>query len=120
MVDSHSDLMTVTEVAQRLRVTPNTVRTMISRRELRAVKIGKQWRVHAISVERIVEEGSDDVRDGTDANAGAEARPPSIADGRKTGSQGHDQKAGGDRRTAGGRDHKAKKRAPVKLRHGTG
>ena len=121
MVDSKSDLLTVAEVAQRLRVGPNTVRTMIQRRELRAVKLGKQWRIHAISVERLVNGGQDVQRsDSTDAEAGAGSGPSAIADRRKAGAQGPGSKVGSDDRTTGAGNRPAKKRTAVKLRHGTG
>ncbi len=120
MVDSTPDLLTVAEVAQRLRVGPNTVRTMIARRELRAVKMGKQWRIHAISVERLVDGGQDvSDSDRTDV-AGQGKGSPSTAHGRAPRAQGAGQEAGGNDRGAGAGDRETEKSAGVILRHGTG
>jgi len=121
MVDSKSDLLTVAEVAQRLRIGPNTVRAMIARRELRAVKLGKQWRIHAISVDRLVNRGPEvSDSDSTRAVAGQDEGAPAIADRRATGSQESHHEAGRDSRTASGGNRKDAKGSGVRLRHGTG
>lgn len=119
MVDSKSDLLTVAEVAQRLRVGPNTVRTMIARRELRAVKLGKQWRIHAISVEQLVNGGTNVLgSDSKDAAARQGSGPSPIADRRAARTQEVGREAGGDGRTASGGNRPAAEDATVRLRHG--
>lgn len=48
--------LTVTEVSERLRVAPQTVRYMIQRDELAAVRVGKLWRIPIEAIEAL--EGS--------------------------------------------------------------
>lgn len=50
-------LLTVKEVAERLRVSEKTVRNMIDRGDLIAYKIGGNIRIEEESVEFIIEEG---------------------------------------------------------------
>ena len=38
------DLITVEELAQRLKVHPRTIQRVIQRKELPAIRIGRQWR----------------------------------------------------------------------------
>ena len=47
-------LMTTEEVAQRLRISNQTVRMMIRNGTLRATKIGKQYRIQAGDVEALI------------------------------------------------------------------
>ena len=49
-------LMTVHEVAEALKVTEATVRTWIRERKLRAMKVGKDWRVSVADVEAFLDE----------------------------------------------------------------
>ncbi len=49
-----SDLLTVEEVAQYLRVSIHTVREMIKRGDLPAVKVGKAYRIKQNEVEKFV------------------------------------------------------------------
>ena len=49
-------LMTVREVAEMLKVKETTVRTWIRERKLRAVKVGKDWRVAVVDLESFVNE----------------------------------------------------------------
>ena len=47
-------LLTVTEVAERCRIHPSTVRAMIERGDLPGVRIGKLYRIPQEAVERLV------------------------------------------------------------------
>lgn len=44
-----------TQLASRWDVTPNTIRNMIDRKEIKAFKVGDQYRVPHLEVERIEE-----------------------------------------------------------------
>jgi len=48
---SSHEFMTVAEVAERLRVSERTVRQLIMRGELPAIKIGKEWRIARAELE---------------------------------------------------------------------
>jgi excisionase family DNA binding protein len=48
------DLMTVPETASRLRVSTKTVRRVIARGELHAVRIGRAIRIHPEEIERLI------------------------------------------------------------------
>ena len=43
--DPRTDLLTIREVAERLKVSVKTVRRLIQRGELEACQVGRQWRV---------------------------------------------------------------------------
>ena len=47
------ELMTVTEVAQVLRMSSQAIRDMIKRGEINAVRVGRQYRIPRSEVERI-------------------------------------------------------------------
>ena len=49
-----SELMTVAEVASELRLTTETIRSLIKRRELPGVRVGRVYRVRRDFVERLV------------------------------------------------------------------
>jgi excisionase family DNA binding protein len=52
-----TELLTIEEVAGRLKVREKTVRDWIGRGELDAYKIGKEWRVRRDHLERHIEAG---------------------------------------------------------------
>ncbi len=47
--------LTITEVAQYLRINHNTVRDMVKAGRIRAVKAGREWRITWKSIERYLE-----------------------------------------------------------------
>jgi excisionase family DNA binding protein len=49
------NLRTVTEVAEALRVSENTVRQMIKRGELPAVKVGKSYRIKQSDIDALLQ-----------------------------------------------------------------
>ncbi len=49
-----NELLTTDEVAERLRVSKQTIRNMIDRGELRAVKVGRQYRVVSADVDNLL------------------------------------------------------------------
>lgn len=53
---SEQELLTVREVAQFLRVKERTVRDMINRGELSAVKIGKAFRIRRSDLDALIQE----------------------------------------------------------------
>jgi excisionase family DNA binding protein len=57
MGDSSDRGLSVTEVARRLSLHPNTVRKMVRRGLFRATKVGKVWRIRESEVERALSEG---------------------------------------------------------------
>lgn len=56
----HEELLTVDEVADQFRVHPETVRRLIYRKELRAVKFGGEWRILKRSVNKYAQDVSND------------------------------------------------------------
>lgn len=48
------DLLTTKEVAEHLRLVEKTIRKMIYRGELKAVKLGKTWRIRREDVEKLL------------------------------------------------------------------
>lgn len=50
-----SDVLTVEEVAKELRVSPQTVRKLIDDGELKAFKVGFQWRIRRRDLEEYIE-----------------------------------------------------------------
>ena len=50
------ELLTLEEVAQRLKISVQTVRRMIADKELKASKIRGQWRVRSDDLERYIAE----------------------------------------------------------------
>lgn len=57
---AHDELLTVPEVAERLRVSTETVRRkLVVGRELRGVRVGRMWRVFASSVRALLGIDSD-------------------------------------------------------------
>lgn len=57
---SNNDILTVREVAVYLKVSERTVRTMIGRGELNAVKIGKTYRIRREDLEELVSSRSNE------------------------------------------------------------
>ncbi len=55
---TEQERLIVTEVAERLRVSPGTVRRMVRNGELAGVKIGRQILIKASEVDRVLEEGT--------------------------------------------------------------
>jgi excisionase family DNA binding protein len=55
--DSQTITLTIEGAAQRLAVSPTTVRRLLERGELRRVKLGRSVRVLAISVNELAERG---------------------------------------------------------------
>ena len=49
-------LLTVRDVAGKLQVKEATVRTWIRDRQLRAVKLSKEWRVAVVDLEKFIDE----------------------------------------------------------------
>ncbi|HSH22586.1 MAG TPA: helix-turn-helix domain-containing protein [Acidimicrobiales bacterium] len=56
MPEQADELLTITEVAQKLRLHENTVRTFISRGDIPASRLGKQYRVRASVLDAYVDE----------------------------------------------------------------
>ena len=52
-----SQLCTLAEVAEELRVTPQTVRNMIRKGEIDGVQVGVQWRVTQAALAAFLEKG---------------------------------------------------------------
>ena len=48
-------ILTVPEVAKRLRVTQKTVRTWISERRLTAIRIGREWRLREEDIQEFIQ-----------------------------------------------------------------
>lgn len=86
-----NELMTVSEVARKLRIGPNTVKRLIVDRELRGVKVANRWRIFADSVDALLLQGempdasSSDrtsdpaTREGADPSEASDRRPAGIA-----------------------------------------
>lgn len=55
-----SQILTVDQVAQRLGLTPKTIRQYISEGRLKAEKIGKQWRIPEHNLDRLISIGAQD------------------------------------------------------------
>jgi excisionase family DNA binding protein len=53
------ELMTVSEVALRMRVSAATVRRLIDKGELEAIRFGHQWRIPASALELTDEESNE-------------------------------------------------------------
>jgi len=70
---ARDELLTVPDVADRLKVSTQTIYRWIEERALEAVQIGKQYRVRSSELERIVEGGL--VRGGDEWTAEAPSRP---------------------------------------------
>jgi putative molybdopterin biosynthesis protein len=51
---SEHQLLTVPEVAEYLRIAERTVRDLIKRGQLPGVRIGKEWRIKRVDVEKMV------------------------------------------------------------------
>lgn len=49
-----SELLTINEVAQLLRVSRETVRRMLVRRKLFGIRVGAQWRVPRYAVDKLL------------------------------------------------------------------
>ena len=64
-------MMTVHDAADFLKVRENTVRALINDKRLRAVKIGKEWRIAEADLVAFLEEN---------ANREAESLPPENSD----------------------------------------
>lgn len=54
---SHEVLLTVEQVAERLNLSPKTVRNWLGRRSLASVRLGRLVRIPSSDVERLLEEG---------------------------------------------------------------
>jgi len=52
---SQHDLLTVSEVAEYLRITERTTREMIKSGKLPAVKLSKEWRIKRADVEKLLD-----------------------------------------------------------------
>ena len=91
MVDTQqkNELMTVAEVARKLRIGPNTVKRLIVDRELRGVKVANRWRIFADSVDALLLRGempdasSSDTASGPATREGAD--PSKASNGRPAG-----------------------------------
>jgi excisionase family DNA binding protein len=55
---SEQELLTVREVAEYLKLKERTIRDMIAREELRAIKIGKSYRIRREDLEILVQRRS--------------------------------------------------------------
>jgi len=51
-----SDLLTLAEAAGRLRLSLNTVYKLCRNREIPATKVGRQWRIRAVDLDRRLDE----------------------------------------------------------------
>lgn len=58
------ELLTVVEVAERLRVSYGTVYTLLREGDLPAVKVGSQWRVESTKLDAFISRGSDETPTG--------------------------------------------------------
>lgn len=50
---------TIKDVADKLKLHPNTVRKLIRTKKLKAVKIGRAWSISEEEVQRLIMEGTD-------------------------------------------------------------
>ena len=57
MVTMEQRMYSVTEVAEMLKITTLTVRRKIKDKKIRAVKMGKEWRIDERELERIRKDG---------------------------------------------------------------
>ena len=104
-------VLTVTEVAQQLRVQTQTVRQMIDRGELKGVKIGKLWRIHASSVETLLGGINHEPCSSEEGDAARRhAATPATLDRRATGLSDQDRADEGITQTTGKRNYSAEKR----------
>ena len=53
---SESEVFTISEVARQFKLSPITIRRLISRGEIAAIKIGGSYRIRADEVRRMVEQ----------------------------------------------------------------
>lgn len=51
-------LLTVHEAADLLRVKESTVRSLINEKRLRAVKVGKEWRIAEVDLQQFLDENA--------------------------------------------------------------
>jgi excisionase family DNA binding protein len=58
IIDRMDQLLTVGEVAQILRISENTVRALLQRGKIPAIKIGRAWRIREIALDDLIR-GSD-------------------------------------------------------------
>lgn len=65
-------MMTVHDAAELLTVKESTVRSLINEKRLRAVKIGKEWRIAEVDLMNFLEENANKRPDDTPGNARAE------------------------------------------------
>lgn len=122
MIDAwKTEVMTVVEVARRLRVSQNTVRQMIADRTVAGVKVGKRWRILTSSVDALLEgasngDGSTENRGDGEASSRGCAATPQVADRRPDEDARKNPSIGGDNRGAGGRDSEATRSVRLRRR----
>lgn len=56
MTEEYEKMLTPQEVAQRLRVTPQTVRNWIREGKIKAVRVGRPWRIPESELRAILEQ----------------------------------------------------------------
>ena len=61
-------LLTTQEVADYLGLTQRTIYTYIQRGSLRAIKIGREWRIKESELEAFINRGSGEIKDKEDQN----------------------------------------------------
>jgi excisionase family DNA binding protein len=67
-VGSMEKLLTTQEVADHLGLTQRTIYTYIQSGSLRAIKIGREWRIKESELEAFINRGSGEIKDKEDQN----------------------------------------------------
>jgi excisionase family DNA binding protein len=70
-----SDVLTIREVAEYLKVTEKTVYSLAQRRRIPAFKVGGQWRFRREDMESWIDVQTEDTVGATSSESAAEARP---------------------------------------------
>ena len=117
MVDSTEQMMTVPEAARILNVGRQTVRHMIARKEIEAVKIGTIWRINKTSFLHLIKGeshvSSSENRD--DVAAGESAAACETANRRAPDYEGENGRDGETHGGASGRNHTSETFGRVRL-----
>jgi len=58
MLAMREQIFTLAEAAEALRVSPDTIMHLIKNKQLKASKVGSQWRITETAIERYLEEQS--------------------------------------------------------------
>jgi excisionase family DNA binding protein len=77
---SRSELLSVRQVAEFLKLTPDSIRSFIKTGKLDAVKMGKVWRIHSSALNTFLEKRGLYLKEpGADSMIGTQRTAPSTA-----------------------------------------